>query len=115
MCNGSLLPAFFRSDVIALNEAVRETETLTRNKEHGLQQMSDLVRKGYVNYYKSKRSEWGRTGIKTYSDPSFILYPFNDASEMSEVTSDDVPSTCLHYGLASMSKRKGILNAYHVL
>ena len=86
-----------------------------KNKEHALQQMSDLSKEGYVNYYKSGRSEWGRTGIKTYSDPSFIFYPFNDASEMSKVASDDVPSTCLYYSLASTSKRKGMLNAYHVL
>ena len=86
-----------------------------KNKEHVLQRMNDLLREGYVNYFKSRRSEWGRTGIKTYSDPSFIFYPFNDTSEMSEVTPDDVPSTCLYCGLASMLKRKGILNAYHVL
>lgn len=86
-----------------------------KNKEHALQRMNDLLRKGYETYHKSGRSEWGRTGVKTYSDPSFIFYPFNDASEMSEVASDDVPSTCLYYGLASTSKRKGIHHAYHVL
>ena len=86
-----------------------------KNKEHALQQMSDLSKEGYGSYYKCRRSEWGRTGVKTYSDPSFIFYPFNDTSEMSEVASDDVPSTCLYHSLASTSKTKGILNAYHVL
>ena len=74
-----------------------------KNKEHALQQMNVLLREGYVNY-RSGRSEWGRTGIKTYSNPSFIFYPFNDTSKMSEVTSNYVPSTCLYYGLASTLK-----------